>query len=213
VKRILLNASSLAILSIGTGSLVALISQAPAFNTELRRDNVYGQQLLQINRDMYDRSRYLMQQATSFIRADALPFGDAETGLVAAPLDVAEERGVQAVALLEESLTINPGNAHGWATMAWAQLYAGFVDESLDALRASWRLAPYNYSLTLERIDLALILFDPDLADDPTDLNSNDRAALTRDFQVLQSRFRREDFTRYTEDLNDIGITLSLPNI
>ena len=210
MKRFLLSTSSLGILVVSAGALATLIAQAPAFNTELRRDNVFGQTILQSNRDMYDRGRYLMQQATSFVRADAVVFDEADAG--AASVEVTQERGLEAVALLEESAALSPGNAEIWATMAWAQLYAGDFDASLRALRLSWELAPYNLALTRERIDLAVILFDSVLLEDAVPVMTEmDQAALTRDVTLLRDRFGQEEFARFANDLDMAGITLDLP--
>lgn len=198
-------------LSICAGSVVTLVIQSPAFNAELRRENVLGQTVLQSSRDMYDRGRYLMQQATSFTRADALILGETDTEITAAPIEVAQERGIKAVALLEESLSLNPGNAQGWATMAWAQLYAGNSEEALRALRLSWKFAPNNLSLTQERIDLALILFDPLLSAEAPVYSDTDKAALSRDFTMLRVQFPQDEIARLEQDLLSVGLAIDVP--
>lgn len=217
--RLLLNTSALAIFAVGAVSAVTVISNAPAFNADLRRGNVFDQSILQLSSDMYDESRYLMQQAVSFLRADALPYEDATEDQIAAPVEVVVDRGVDAEALMRESLALSPGSAPGWAVMARASLYAGDVEEALSALRASWELAPYNVSLAQERLDLAFSLFAselPELAQDlePEEaslLQDSDRDAILRDFETLQRYHRAPVYEFYTEELELSGLDVTLP--
>ena len=190
---------------------MALFASAPAFNADLRRANVFDQPVLAVGRDMYDRSSYLMQQAVSFIRADLLPYQD-DPDRLTAPVEVVAERGARAAELMRESLALNPGNAQGWAVMAWAQLYAGDTEAARTALRASWRLAPHNRSLSAERIDLALVLLDP-LTEDLPDLPSDaDRAAILRDLETLRRTARADDFAYYRDQVEMSDLGLSLPD-
>lgn len=217
--RLLLNTSTLAIFAIGAISAITVISHAPAFNAELRRGNVFDQNILQLSSDMYDESRYLMQQAVSFIRADALPYEDATEDQITAPLEVVTERGAEAAALMRESLALNPGNAQGWAVMGWASLYAGDIEAAREALRASWTLAPYNGSLAQERIDLAISLFaDEDagaaeegLSEAAAAFQDSDRTAVLRDFATLQRHRLPVFYKFYAEELALSGLDVTLP--
>ncbi len=232
--RFLVRVSTIAVLATGAVSAFALVSSAPAFNGDLRRDNVFEQDILQRGSDMYDRSRYLMQQAVSYIRADLIPFGGSGDGQIVASVDVVMERGADAVALMEESLALNPGNAHGWAVMAWAQLYAGNDAEAAQALQTSWALAPYNFALAPERIDLALALFsfvfedldieDPDLVDTEVvtdeapaldapsvDLPDEVRMAILRDLETVKLKHRRESYDFFVAELRAADLGLDLP--
>ncbi len=209
MKRFLLTTSALTIFAAGIGSAFALISSAPAFNSELRRDNVFGQPILARNQDMYDRSLYLMQQAVSFVRADLVQY-DGDSDARVAPIDVAINRGETAVALMQESLAINPGNAQGWIVMAWAQLYSGNLAEAENALVTSWTLAPYNRSLAAERLDMSVALFDPfnGLEIEATDvtLSEDVRAAILRDLELVRLHIPSA-FAEIVEQLELIGVS------
>ena len=208
--RLMVTASGLALLGLCAGATVAMISAAPAFNAQERRDNVFDQTVVMLGSQMYDPARYLMQQAVSYIRADLL-------SSEAAPIEVVMERGETAIALMEESLAQGPGNAQGWVVMAWAQLYAGSAEEATDALRHSWALAPHNYGLARERMDLALVLFaplpeiEPTLPGDIPALTPEDRAAILRDMETIRLKYRAEDYDLLAEDLEAAGFELELP--
>lgn len=210
MKRFLITTSTVAVLLSGVGSAAVLVASAPAFNAELRRENVFDQTILAVGADMYDRASYLMQQAVSYTRADLLPYAEDPERLTA-PTDVMAERGAKAVALMRESLALNPGNAHGWAIMATARIHAEDIAGARDALRASWRLAPYNFSLAPERLDLALVLFDP-LTDDVANiLTSDDRAAIGRDLATVARHHRRDDLEYYVDQFGMSGLDVPLP--
>ena len=208
--RLMVTASRLALLGLCAGATVAMISAAPAFNAQERRDNVFDQTVVMLGSQMYDPARYLMQQAVSYIRADLLS-GEA------APIEVVMERGETAIALMEQSLAQSPGNAQGWAIMAWAQLYAGSSDAAIAALRHSWALAPHNYGLARERMDLALVLFtplpdlEPALPGDVPALTPEDRAAILRDMETIRLKYRAEDYALLAEELEAAGFALDLP--
>jgi len=216
--RFLITTSTVAILLVGGGSVLTLAANAPAFNAELRRGNVFDQPILAVGADMYDRASYLMQQAASYIRADLLPYAD-DPDRLTAPVEVVAERGTQAVALMDESLSLNPGNAHAWAVMAWAQLYSGDTEAALESLQASWMLAPYNYGLAPERLDLVLVLFDPTLFE-PADaetpdmtLPANMRDAVLRDLETMRLHHRAEEYAFFVEEFEIAGFDLgALPS-
>lgn len=210
--RLLLSASALGILGIGAGAALGLIASAPAFNADLRRANVFDQDILQLGSDMYDLPDYLMQQAVSFQRADLIAFSGPDDSQAAASVEVVADRGKAGAALMAESLALDPGNAPGWAVMAWAQLYAGDLDAAQTALRHSWTLAPYNRALAQERIDLALVLFDPFLSDMPEPLADADRAGMLRDFEVLRRHGQPGVFQLYVDGLAEVGLDLALPD-
>lgn len=212
--RLMISLSKLALLAVGLGATSALVTTAPAFNAEARVGNVFDQSILPLSSDMYDLPDYQMQQAVSFIRADLIGVG-LEDGQAAAPVELAMDRARQAVALMEDSLARDPGSAPGWATMAWAQLYSGRTDAALTALRHAWALAPYSYALAQERIDLALVLFDPLAALDPAqapELTEEDRTAILRDFETLRRHHRRATFEFMRDELAASGLELDIPD-
>ena len=214
MKRAFLFSSSLLTFALGLGSAASLISSSPAFNEEHRRENVFGQEILAVNEDMYDRSRYLMQQGASYIRADLLDY-DGQVDVVA-PVEVAIERGNVAVDLMRESLLLNPGNARGWLVRAWAHMYSGDRSSAEQALKASWQLAPFNRSLAIERLDMSIALYDPlvDVLDETvpigteTDLDKEVKDAILRDLETLRrlSPILHEEFV---EDFDMTGIDLA----
>ena len=218
--RIWVRVSALAILATGTIAISNIVLSAPAFNADHRRANVFDQDIPQIGSDMYDRSRYLMQQAVSYIRADLIPYSGGDNTEIIVSVETVMDRGAQAVALMEESLSLNPGNAHGWVVMAWAQLYSGNDTGALDALQASWALAPHNYSLAPERLDLTLALFPPNMTDLPeinideitnVTINDDTRQGVQQDFQLTIEKYGVGLFGYFTQELQAAGFEVELP--
>jgi len=188
MRRVLTNLSLVALLAVGGTSVAQVIRSAPAFNAELRQANAFGDVTVLLGSEMYDRPAYLYQQAASFIFADLVPTFDAGNVPRLATPEEAIARAAQGVALIEESLAIDPGNAGGWNVLAWSQLMRGDFIAARAALQTSWALAPYSLAFAPERIEMALTLFDPDLAFGDTQnlqMTQEEKDALVRDSQTL----------------------------
>lgn len=189
MRHILTNLGLLGGAAIGVFTLGQVIITSPAFNTELREGNAFGDVTLLLGRDMYNRPAYLYQQAASFVRADLFTLGTGEIegeAVVASP-EEAEARARQAVALAQESLSMDPGNAGAWMVLAWGHLMTGNADETRAAMAVSRQIAPYDFILSEERIAVSLTLFDPAfyVAEDVPILTEDEAAGLVADFEAL----------------------------
>lgn len=211
MQRILTNISLLAGFALGTTALAQVIISAPAFNAELRQGNAFGETALLLGRDMYDRPAYLYQQAASFVRADLVALGTSGDDVLVASPELAEQRALQAVALARESLSMAPGNTGAWMVLAWAQLLSGEPSAARTSLNISWRLAPYSYVLSEERISISMTLFDSSLYfDDSPSLTDTERTGLIRDFETLWLH-RGGLYDLYSDEARQIGLPFYVP--
>lgn len=189
MQRILTNLGLLGGAAIGAVALVQVITSSPAFNNALRQDNAFGDMTLLLGRDMYDRSAYLYQQAASFVRADLITLGTGaiEDEMVIASPEQAEARAQQALVLIDESLSLDPGNAGAWMVAAWAHLMTGNSEETRAAMGVSRQLAPFDFIISEERISMSLTLFDPSfyVTEDIPVLTDQEAAGLIADFETL----------------------------
>jgi hypothetical protein len=210
--RALTNVGLLAVFGLGGVAFGQVVVNAPAFNTELRRDNAFGNVVVLLGADMYDHPAYLYQQAASFVRADLGPVGESDEGRTIVPVEVAAQRASEAVGLAQESLSMQPGNAGAWMVLAWAHLLSGESGPALEAVQVSWRLAPNNVALAGERVSLSLALFDPALyptgnAPVPTE---EIRGALARDFETLDTH-RRHLHRFFIDEARSLGLLVDAP--
>lgn len=212
MRRILTNLGLLTGTAIGAFALGQVIVTSPAFNTELRRDNAFGDFVLLLGRDMYDRPAYLYQQAASFVRADLVAMGTGEDEDVVASPELAEARAEQAVALARESLSMDPGNAGAWMVLAWAHLMTGDPEASRAAMAASRRLAPYNFVLSEERVTLSLTLFDPVFyaEGEAPELTEAETSGLIADFETMWLHQPRL-YQIYSEEAQGLGLPIYMP--
>lgn len=174
------------------------LSRAPAFNPEVRADTVLGDWRVPLSSALYDPSAYAFQRGYGFLMADVLFSADTEARGEVAPTTLAKWRALQALSALETAVSLNPGNAHAWAQLAWAHARMADDAAALEALRVSWRLAPYNRALADTRINLVGLLSDPSLQ--IVTLSPDDLAALAADAGTL-SRFDRPALAFYRDQL------------
>jgi len=140
-----------------------VIDMSPALEDEARETGIYGDWRVSVSPALYDRAEYLFQVAHGYVHSDTLASGTIEAGDEIADLLVIDERSSEAIALLEESLGLAPGNAFAWDTLAWAHGLSGDIEAAGQALSVSRQLAPHNLDLALSRLTLEMMLRDVEL--------------------------------------------------
>jgi tetratricopeptide (TPR) repeat protein len=175
---------SLTLLILSGASIVSALSDTPAFDPTARQETVLGDWRVAANTAMYDRGTYAFQRGFGFISADGLISGETEARDELASAAVAEDRAEKAIEALSEAVQLDPGNAHAWASLGWAYARVAQDAAALEAIRTSWKLAPYNRVLADTRVNLIGTLTTPGIS--IVDLSAEDRSALQRDFDALQ---------------------------
>lgn len=178
---------TISLLAAGGYSAANIVSGTPAFNTELRQSTVYGDWRTGFSADMYDQGAYLFQLGYGRVMADLLFSEDTEAIGEIADIETAFARVDEAVVLLQDSLAVDPANAHAWATLAWAATMASDIDLAEQALTNSWDLAPFNIQLANRRMSLVATLTGPDELE-PIQLTDAQVVAVRRDLTLLQAR-------------------------
>lgn len=172
----------------GLGLIAALAfdkitDDAPAFNSDLRHQTVFGDWRLDAGSAHFDQSAYAFHVGYGYLRGDvaALIMGEDEV-----PTPDAFEIGLErACALFRRSVTLAPGHVDAWTGLAWCNFLLGLDDESVVALKASWTLAPFNVGEAGERLELVAGLdavYGRDLSED-----AEVAPALARDERVLRA--------------------------
>jgi|GEM_PF-2659672 len=190
---------SIAALALVNG--VKTLSDSPAFVEAARVDGVFGDWRLQTGPALYDRSEYLFQLGYGFLSTDSVASSATEDRDEIASNETAVERGERAISLLLESLKLSPGNAHAWATLTDAQLLTDDFEGAHASLKRSWELAPYNASLSIQRLGIVEVMMQ--LAQDARDFgleelappafSESDLSRIEGDIQVAQ-KFRSRQF-------------------
>lgn len=183
----------------GWVAIVTLVRTTPAYNADLRLETVYGSVGIPRSVAMYDRGSYLFEVGYTYVTADALFSADTEAvGELASP-EESLARAEYAVELISEATTLDPSNAHAWATLAWARaLSGGTPEEVLHDLRRSWALAPNNRALANQRLNLigSLLEFSPEFGEL---FSEEDMAATLQDSTTLK-RYDRGLFVSLIND-------------
>lgn len=186
-----------------------VFSNTPVFNADARAESAAGGWRLQLGSLQFDRGTYLFQLGYGYATANENFNLDGSGDIV----DDTETRNTQAIALLRESLSLDPGNAHAWAQLAWAETGLGNTAAAREAMAASWQLAPYNSELSVSRPDfLALvddiIRFEAEFAEEGEEaalppLTEAEITGAGRDIALLADRDYRlaEDITSISEVL------------
>ena len=209
MRHILTSASSLALLLFGAGTVFTTLANTPAFNEDLRKTDVFGREQVALTPSMYDYPDYLLQVATTYVRADLLPSGATEAQDEYASTELAMARASRAIDLLAESIALDPANALTWEQLAWSLVMSGDTPNAKKALRQSWRLAPYNTQMAPLRLDLAFVLFSGEGLRDSREndltlkATKNDIFAIIRDLETLRVH-SPSDHTFYSQSLEDL---------
>ena len=159
MRHILTTASSLALLVFGGTMVFSTLANTPAFNQNLRKTDVFGREQVELTSSMYDYPDYLLQVATTYVRADLLPSEATEGPGEYASTEVAMARASRAVDLLAESVALAPADALAWDQLAWSLAMTADFTGAREALRQSWKLAPYNAQRALSGLILSLRAF------------------------------------------------------
>ena len=120
----------------------------------MRIEGLYGDWRVPDGPALYNRSDYLFQLGYGFANGDAVVSGATEDRNELASVDKSKQRSETAIELLIDSLELAPGNAHAWDSLAWSYALVGDYDNAMDAISASWVLAPNNFALALSRLPL-----------------------------------------------------------
>jgi tetratricopeptide (TPR) repeat protein len=173
----------LALLVFATTVVVTTLGSTPAFNPRLVADTVVGDGRTALSPAMYDRGAYDFQRGYAFLMADAILPGDIDAWRSSiAPVE-SRYRAAQARDALASAVRHDPGNAHAWAHLAWAQARLGDRAGALEAWRRSTEIAPYSGILASTRLDLVGLLSVPE--EGWGALTEADLAAIARDLAVL----------------------------
>lgn len=141
----------------------AFLQGTPAFDADSQKTGVLGEWQVGLAPALYNRSDYLFQLGHGYAVSDSFVTDIEEDDALLADIDVMADRSMEAIDLLEESVELAPGNAHAWATLAWAHGFDGATEEARAALGTSWALAPYNAQLALSRLGVAELFLAPAL--------------------------------------------------
>jgi tetratricopeptide (TPR) repeat protein len=198
---------SLLLLIFSGAAIVSTLSNTPAFDPTARQETVLGDWRVAANTAMYDQGAYAFQRGYGFMAADGLISGDTEARDELASAEMAESRAFKAVEALETAVSLDPGNAHAWLSLAWAHAQLADDVTALDALRTSWGIAPHNRVLAETRLNLIGTLTLPDFA--VIELTEGDKEAIQRDVDVL-NRFDKSALKFYMETLPHVSMLVRI---
>lgn len=133
------------------------LSQTPAFSAKLRADTVTGTWRTQASGSMYNKGAYDFQRGYGYLLADVILPNPSNNIELAAQGD----RSRFALEALQTAVESDPGNAHIWLHLGWANARLGDLDQARKNLGVSWKLAPNNVTLAELRLNLSGIIFDP----------------------------------------------------
>ncbi|MFK7876321.1 MAG: hypothetical protein AB8B71_11155 [Paracoccaceae bacterium] len=173
--------ATLALFLLGVLAARNVVDNAPAFQDDLNITSITGASRIRHTPSMYDRGSYLFQIGYGYLNADVLSFGGIEGPTELATMQVAFDRLEKARVYLEESIRLNPSDAHAWQAYAQALGGTGYLEESRQALEKSWNLAPSHKQLALSRIHMIEAIRA--LVEDPqahSDIYLSDIAVLER---------------------------------
>jgi tetratricopeptide (TPR) repeat protein len=183
MSRLLVSVSCLFLLFLAFTNLSKVFTGNPALDETARIEGVYGNWRVASGAALYDRAEYLFQLGYGYARGDLLVSGATEGRDEVASPTVVAQRSEKAIELLTESLTLAPGHAPAWNTLAWAYATAGDFDNALEALRSTWKLSPNSLAFSLSRLPLVDLLLE--FGQKPVPLNENDERGITADLAVV----------------------------
>ncbi len=190
------------VLLLALASIRMALGNTPAFNPTLRTDSVLGDWRLVLNTALYDLGEYEFQRGFGYVEAGTL-FAPAETSTSdrQAMLELEMQRQDIATQALTTAVTLDPANAHAWASLAWVRSLSGDDAAAMSALRTSWDLAPFNVDLADTRLNLAGLLVSSN--DGIEHVSEDDQAFIINDIWVL-NRFDRSTHNYYQQSLPDL---------
>lgn len=191
--------------------LFSWMGRTPAYDGDLRAPAANGDEVLIDTTSMYDHSRYLFEIGYTYVFPDIDALFSVDAPDTPPPsFEEVQLRAQQGLQYLEQSVEINPKNAHTWMTIAWAHgLLGAHPDIVFEPLRTSWELAPYNRILADRRLALVATM----LSDDPEAegaITESDRENIARDMETM-SMFEPRTLRDILEIAPD-SPTLALPD-
>lgn len=171
-KRTLLNSGVAFMCKLGLIALAAwafsrLADVAPAFSDAARAPGPTGSWTPSTLSHLYAPSSYLLGQGQAYLRAA----GDTEDAVTR------RAYAVQAIALIEKSLSMRPTNAFAWTSRGVGRALLGDVEGVRADLRQSAAYAPNHAALALARLDVLAAIW--------ADLDPEDRRSAMRDIAIV----------------------------
>lgn len=181
---LLVRVIMLALLVFSATAVLATLGRTPAFNPDLQSETIFGNGRTALSTAMYDKGTYDFQRGFGFLMAEATVSADTAAWEEFVAPEAALARALKARDALTSAVSLDPGNAHAWAHLAWALARAGDRAGSLEAWRISSRIAPNNQSLARTRLDLIGLLSESE--DGWRALTEADFTAIAVDISVLE---------------------------
>ena len=171
---------------------------SPAFNSEVRVENVVGGWRAPNAAAHYDQSEYLLELGSAYLAELGLMYDPVTGEPEIIKIEELDARSRKAQALIEQSLRLDPANASGWVYLAQAQGRTNDMESMRDSLGRSWALAPNNVQLAPLRLQLVQQIYQTNLHDPAgvAGLSEAEVASARRDVLVLN-----EQSSRYLDSL------------
>ena len=146
----------LALFLFGTLAAAGLISQAPAFNAEIRTRGVLGEAQNDYAPAMYDRAQHLSEMGYGYMHGDILiGLSGAESLGLEEGIESSMARFATAQDLFEESLRLDPANSFTWLFYANVLLGTNEIEKARDAFKHSWENGPTSVQAARRRVPFA----------------------------------------------------------
>jgi hypothetical protein len=162
VVRTSLFAVAGAMVALAAWLAVDLTTRMPAFEGSLRLYDPDGEWRRVTGAALYDHGDYAYE---SGMRAFLLALETEELA-----------QATLAAARFEQATRVAPANAYAWAMLAWAEAFLEDEEAAMTAQRRSWALAPFNATLSRERLPLVAAVERP--------LEMSEQIAVARDLRV-----------------------------
>jgi tetratricopeptide (TPR) repeat protein len=176
----------LALFLFGTLATAGLISQAPAFNAEIRTRGVLGEAQNDYAPAMYDRAQHLSEMGYGYMHGDILiGLSGAEALGLEEGIEASMARFSTASDLFEESLRLDPANGFTWLFYASVLVGTNEIETARRAFKHSWETAPTSVQAARRRIPFATQL-DALLQVRKEQLSQKEKAMIESDHRLLQ---------------------------
>lgn len=136
-------------------NFVTTFSNIPVIDEQIRKDSLDGDWTVAVGSSLFDKGEYLFQIGYGYANADDSMAQNTDEG---DPMALANERAELAVTYLTESVSVDPGNAHAWAALAWSQASLGDIEAARSSMVASWTIAPHNRQLAQTRPEFIALI-------------------------------------------------------
>lgn len=147
-----------------------VFSSSPAFNSDERLQSLDGDWRVSNMAAHYDKAEYLLELARTYLSDFDRPD---DLGQAEGTPSVMQEPGARirtALALLNQSVRLDPANASSWAYLAQAQGRFYNFGAMRDSLQRSWDLAPNDVQLAQLRLELLKQIYQAHLEPPEADM-------------------------------------------